>query len=150
MLVLRFLILVVLLNLARYLVGGLLEAWTVAPRLFGEMAAHPSYFVQEFGTWDWVTSFTYNFVMWLAAAWFFHLARPSLPGSDLSASLQVFALAWLFFASVSFIYMNHYSHPADFYVWNVLDAVIAFGVVAVANGLLYRRVMGRFAADARR
>ena len=49
-------------------------------------------------------------------------------------------------AAISAIYMNHYSHPRDFFFWNILDGVIAFGAVAVANGLLYRRVMGPAAA----
>lgn len=44
------------------------------------------------------------------------------------------------------VVLLHYSHPPDFYVWNILDAVIAFGTVALANGLLYGRVMGRAAA----
>ena len=35
--------------------------------------------------------------------------------------------------------MNHYSHPKDFYFFNVLDALIVFTIVAVANGLLYPR-----------
>ena len=146
MFVLRFLALVVLLNLVRYFVGGVIEAWTVLPPLFAAMEASSEYFSTRFTTFDWVTSFLYNFGVWLCAAWFFHLARPRLPGSDLVASLQSFALAWLFFASVSGVYMNHYAHPGDFYFWNVLDAVIAFTVVAVANGLLYRWVMGPYAA----
>jgi arginine exporter protein ArgO len=66
--------------------------------------------------------------------------------SDLVASLKTFALGWLFFASVSAIYMNHYSHPKDFYLWNILDAVLAFLIVAVANGLLCRPMMGPYAA----
>lgn len=33
--------------------------------------------------------------------------------------------------------MNHYSHPKWFYVWNMLDTVIVYALVAVANGLLF-------------
>lgn len=146
MVVLRFLFLVVLLNVIRYAAGGLIEWWTVMPPLFSAMEAEFGVFNTAFTTFDWATSFLYNFLMWLSAAWIFHLARPALRGSDLVASLKAFGLGWLFFASVSAIYMNHYAHPKDFYAWNVLDGVIAFGVVAVANGLLYRRVMGRHAA----
>jgi len=144
--VLRFLVLVVLLNVVRYLVAGVVEQALVLPHLFGAMAESAEYFRTEFATWDWITSYLYNFVMWGVAAWIFHLLRPVLKGGDVVASLKVFGLMWLMFAAVSAIYMNHYSHPRDFYVWNILDAVIAFGTVAVANGLLYRRVMGPSAA----
>ena len=101
---LRFLVLVVLLNVVRYLVAGVVEQALVLPHLFGAMAESPEYFMV--------------------------------------ASLKSFGLMWLMFAAVSAIYMNHYSHPRDFYLWNILDAVIAFATVAVANGLLYRRVLG--------
>jgi len=144
--VLRFLVLVVLLNVVRYLVAGVVEQALVLPHLFGAMAESADYFRTEFATWDWITSYLYNFVMWGVAAWIFHLLRPVLKGGDVVASLKSFGLMWLMFAAVSAIYMNHYSHPRDFYVWNILDAVIAFGTVAVANGLLYRRVMGPSAA----
>lgn len=139
----RFLALVVLLNVVRYLVAGVVEQMLVLPHLFGAMAESPEYFRTEFTTWDWITSYLYNFVMWGVAAWVFHLLRPVLRGGNVVASLKSFALMWLMFAAVSAIYMNHYSHPRDFYLWNILDAVIAFGTVAVANGLLYGRVMGR-------
>ena len=139
----RFLALVVLLNVVRYLVAGVVEQMLVLPHLFGAMAESPEYFRTEFTTWDWITSYLYNFVMWGVAAWEFHLLRPVLRGGNVVASLKSFALMWLMFAAVSAIYMNHYSHPRDFYLWNILDAVIAFGTVAVANGLLYGRVMGR-------
>jgi hypothetical protein len=46
---------------------------------------------------------------------------------------------FLFFASVSAVYMNHYSHPKDFYIYNILDGLVVFPIVAVANGLLYPR-----------
>ena len=91
----RFLVLVVILNVVRYLVGGLVEQPFILPHLFGEMEANPSYFATEFTTIDWATSFFYNFMMWLAVVWVYH--------------------------SVSFIYMNHYSHPKAFYFWNVLN-----------------------------
>jgi len=146
MTVLRFLVLVVLLNVVRYLVAGVIEQALVLPHLFGAMAESPEYFRTQFATWDWVTSYLYNFVMWGVAAWVFHLLRPVLKGGDVVTSLKSFGLMWLMFAAVSAIYMNHYSHPRDFYLWNILDAVIAFATVAVANGLLYRRVMGPSAA----
>ncbi|MXX72145.1 MAG: hypothetical protein F4106_12815 [Gemmatimonadetes bacterium] len=139
---LRFLVLVVLLNIVRYVVAGFVEQMLILPHLFAAMAASQEYFRTEFTTLDWVTSYLYNFAMWAVAAWVFHLLRPVLKGGDVAASLKSFGVMWLMFAAVSTIYMNHYSHPPDFYLWNILDAVIAFGTVALANGLLYRRVMG--------
>ena len=139
---LRFLVLVVLLNIVRYLVAGFVEQMLILPHLFGAMADSQEYFRTEFRTLDWVTSYIYNFAMWAVAAWVFHLLRPVLKGGDVVASFKAFGVMWLMFAAVSAIYMNHYSHPPDFYLWNIADAVIAFGTVALANGLLYSRVMG--------
>ena len=144
----RFLVLVVLLNVIRYVVTPLLETPFVFPRLFAAMEASPEYFNQDFSTWDWVTSYLYNFVMWGTAAGLFHLLRPVLRGGDVTASFKAFGLVWILFAAISGIYMNHYSHPPNFYGWNILDAFLAFGLVALANGILYRRVMGTYAAGA--
>jgi len=143
----RFLTLVVILNLVRYFVTPLLEVPFVFPRLFAAMEASPEYFNQDFTTLDWVTSYAYNFVMWGIATWFFHRLRPVLAGGDVTASFKVFGAAWVMFSAISGIYMNHYSHPSNFYGWNVLDALLAFGLVALANGILYRRVMGSAAAS---
>lgn len=147
--ILRFLALVVLLNIVRYAGGMLVEPWTVMPPLVDAMAASPEVFNTRFTPFDWATSYLYNFGVWLCAAWIFHLARPALKGSDLVASLKAFGLGWLFFACVSAVYMNHYSHPKDFYLWNILDAALVFTIVAVANGLLYRPLMGSYAAEAK-
>ena len=139
---LRFLLLVVILNVLRYGIAGLIEGPLIMPSLTGVMEAHPDVFIAEFTTLDWVTSFVYNFVMWLVVVWIYHLAQANLAGSDIVKSLKVFGIAWLFFASVSLIYMNHYGVGREFYHWNILDGVIAYTVVGLANGLLYRRVMG--------
>ena len=149
MTVLKFLGLVIVLNIIRYVVAGPLDGVLILDRLFGAMG-ESACFNTEFETFDWVTSFFYNFMMWFVAAWLFHLLRPVVDGSDLTASIKVFGIAWLFFASISAIYMNHYSHSKDFYFWNIADAIIAFGVVAVANGLLYRPIMGPHAANSLR
>lgn len=144
----KFLGLVILLNIIRYVVAGPIEAVTVFTPLFGVMTRNDHFFNTQFTPFDWITSYLYNFFVWLSAAWVFHLARPQLRGSDLVASFKAFGLAWLFFAAVSGVYMNHYSLGRPFYLWNVADAVIAFSVVAAANGLLYRRIMGAHAAEA--
>lgn len=137
----RFLALVLALNVVRYVVGGLIEGPLILPSLFGVMEENPSYFNSEFETIDWVTSYLYNFAMWAVATWFYHICRPVLSGAEIVKSLKVFGLAFLFFASVSFVYMNHYSHPKEFYLFNVADALVAFLVVGVANGFLYPLLM---------
>jgi hypothetical protein len=135
--VFRLVGLVIALNVIRYLLAQIVEMYTFLPYLFGEMEKHHAYFNTEFTRWDWVTSYFYNFMIWLTGVWIFHLMRPVLAGGTVVRSLKVFGLMWLFFASVSAVYMNHYSHPRAFYLYNVLDAMVVFLIVALANGLLY-------------
>ena len=138
---LRFLALVVALNIIRYVVGGLVEGPLIFPPLFGVMEENATYFNSDFQTIDWVTSYLYNFAMWAIVVWIYYIARPVLSGSEIVRSLKIFGIAFLFFASVSFIYMNHYSHSKDFYLINVADALLMFLLVGLANGLLYPLLM---------
>lgn len=130
--------LVLILNVVRYVAAAPLEILLVFDGLFGAMEASEC-FNTTFTTTDWVTSYFYNFMMWLSITLTFYVAEQGLGGGYVVRSLKVYGICWLFFASVSAIYMNHYSHPRDFYVFNVLDALVVFPVVAVANGLLYPR-----------
>lgn len=118
--------------------------------MFEVMEAHPEVF-NDFAGDDaamrWTTSFVYNFVIWVAAAGLFHRARPGLRGGDLLGSLQVYGLAFTLFAATNAVLMNHYDHPREFYVASIVDGALAFAVVAVVNGLCYRRVMGPSAND---
>ncbi len=134
---LRLIALVVVLNVIRYLVGGAIEMYLIFPRLFGEMEKHAGYFNTDFSRMDWITSYLYNFMVWWIAVWVFHMARPVLSGGTVARSLKVFGIMWLFFASISGVYMNHYSHPGAFYLYNVFDAALMFLLVGAANGLLY-------------
>ena len=136
MMVVKLLALVVVLNIVRYVAGAPFEAWLVFEGLSRAMEASPC-FNTSFTTSDWVTSYLYNFMMWLSITWLFFLADRGLKGHYVVRSLKLYGIAWLFFAALSGIYMNHYSHPKDFYFFNVLDALIVFTIVAVANGLLY-------------
>lgn len=144
--IVRFLALVVILNLLRYLGGFLIEPLRIFPGMSAAMEDGAGNFNIAFETFDWVTSYFYNFIMWLTIVWVFHLMRPAIKGSDLVASFKVFGIMWVFFASVSAILMNHYSHPKDFYFWINLDGLLVYTFVAVCNGVLYRRIMGRHAA----
>jgi len=133
----RFLLLVIALNLCRYLIGFPLERLFLPKTLFAEMQRHADFFNTAFTTADWVTSYFYNFMMWLACELVFVLMRPALGGSAMLKSFKVYALMWLFFASLSAVYMNHYRVARMFYLYNLLDAVLAFAIVATANGWLY-------------
>lgn len=138
MTLLKLLGLVVVLNIVRYVAAVPLEAYLVFGGLSGAME-ESACFNTTFTTADWATSFFYNFMMWFSITLMFYVAEQGLGGGYMLRSLKLYGIAWLFFASLSAVYMNHYSHPIDFYVFNVLDALIVFPIVAVANGLLYPR-----------
>jgi hypothetical protein len=133
----KFLAFVILLNIIRYLIAGPLEMVLVLDRLFGAMEKSASYFHTQFTTFDWVTSYFYNFMMWLITTWVFIQMQSTFRGNYLSKSLKAYGLMYLFFASVSAIYMNHYSHPKDFYLYNIADSAIPFTIVAIATAFLY-------------
>ena len=136
----KFLVFVVILNVIRYLLGGPVEKLLILDRLFGAMDMSSSCFNTHFTILDWTTSFFYNFMMWLTFTWVFIKMRPGLSGHEVVKSLKVYGLMLLLFASISAIYMNHYRHPKDFYFYNILDGIIVFPLVAVANGLIYPRL----------
>lgn len=84
----------------RYVIGFPLES-VAAHRLFAEMERHPAIFNNNFTTLDWVTSFFYNFVMWLTAEWIFALLEPRLRGNILLKSFPAYGLMLLFFAALA-------------------------------------------------
>ena len=135
--VVKFFVLVVLLNIVRYSFAYLpLEQLAFQP-MMRVMGANPSYFKMEFSANDWATSYLYNFMMWLAFTWVFVLLQPRLKGHSVVRALKVYGLMFLVFASISAIYMNHYSHPKEFYYYSIADALLVFPVVAIATGLLH-------------
>jgi hypothetical protein len=134
---LKFLALVILLNVIRYSFAYLpLEQIAFQP-MMSVMDSNPSYFNMNFSANDWATSYLYNFMMWLVFTWVFMLVQPRLKGHPVVRALKVYGLMFLIFASISAIYMNHYSHPKEFYFYSIFDALLVFPVVAVATGLLY-------------
>ena len=133
----KFLILVVALNIIRYALGMPIEKLLIFDRLFAAMEQGAACFKTEFTTFDWATSYFYNFMMWLTVTWIYLTVEPHLAGHPVVKSLKVFGWGLLFFLSLSAIYMNHYRHPRDFYFWNMLDGVLVFPLVGIANGLIY-------------
>lgn len=57
-------------------------------------------------------------------------------------TLKAWGLMWFTFACVSAMYLNHYSHPKSFYAWSIVDAALMFALLAVANAVLYPRIVG--------
>lgn len=139
--VLKFLLLVVLLNLVRYLFGYYLESWFVLPGMFDVMGKFPESFNTAFSNTDFAISLFYNFMLWLAAAWIFHLAHPNVKGGFILKSLKIYGISCLFFLSLSAVYMNHYVEAVQpFYLYSMLDAILLFPIVAIANGFIYPRL----------
>lgn len=135
---LKFLVFVIVLNIIRYAYAYFpIEQFAFLP-MFGVMEANPTYFNTNFSTTDWVTSYFYNFMLWLACTWVFVLLHPRLKAHLVVRSLKVYGLMFLLFASISAIYMNHYRHPKEFYLYSIFDSLLAFPVVAIATGLLYQ------------
>lgn len=135
----RFFLYVLILNVVRYVVGMPIERVTISPAMQGLMTLYPNCFNADFAVNDFVISLFYNFVMWFAAVWMFHLAHPVLKGLLIWRSLKVFALLLLFYLGLSAVYMNHYTdNIKPFFLYSMLDGFILFAIVGISNGLLYR------------
>ena len=140
-LIAKFLLLVVLLNVARYLVGGGIEAYTIMEPMHAPLPLFPEVFNNDFTSTDFAVSFFYNFMLWLSAAWFFYLLNPVLKGNIWVRSFKAYGLSCLFFVSLAAVYMNHYTAAVKpFYFWSMVDALIVFSVVAAANALIFPRL----------
>ena len=143
----KFILLVVVLNIVRYFVGGPIEGVTIMEPMHEVMPLYPDTFDNDFSTTDFALSFFYNFMMWFTATWVFHIAHPAVSGNMIMKSLKLFGLMCLFFISLAAIYMNHYADPIKkFYLFSMLDAIILFTVVALANGLIYPKLLAKNAA----
>lgn len=126
-----------ILNILRYYVFGYVEQVIIMGPLFAAMEQSKAYFNNDFQTIDWITSYFYNFIMWFVITIAFHIGQPHIKGHIVLRSLKVYGLMLVMFARISAIYMNHYSHPKDFYIMNILDSVLIFPLVGIANGFLY-------------
>jgi hypothetical protein len=136
----KFLALVIILNLLRYTYAYLPIEGAVFGPLILAIGINPEYFNMNFTTFDWTTSYFYNFMLWLTITWVYFYLHPAFNGNHIVKSLKIYGIFWVLFASISAIYMNHYSHPKDFYLWNILDALLVFPFVALGNGLLFPRI----------
>lgn len=135
---LKLLVLALLLNVVRYFVGGPIEAVTIMESMHRVMPDYPDIFDNEFSNADFARSLGYNFVMWFSALLGFHLMAPAIKANMLVKSFAGFGVMCLFFISLAAVYMNHYTAALKpFYIWSMVDAIIVFSVVALANAFLY-------------
>ena len=138
---LKFILLVIALNAVRYLVGGPIEAVTIMEPMHEVIPKFPDVFDNDFDAMDFTISVFYNFMLWLTATWVFHIAHPVVQGNFIGKSFKLFGLMCLFFVSLAAVYMNHYTSVVKkFYLFSMLDALIVFSIVALANGLIYPRL----------
>ena len=134
----RLLLLVLALNVIRYVIIGPMEQVTIMEPMHQGFVDYPEFFNADFATNDFIISLVYNFVMWVAVVLSFHYMQPSLPGLLLWRSLLSFALSGVFFISLAAVYMNHFrDHIKPFFLWSMVDAVLVFSMMGIANGLLY-------------
>ncbi|HSR51114.1 MAG TPA: hypothetical protein VLV83_09815 [Acidobacteriota bacterium] len=134
----RLLVLTVILNLLRYLVGGFIEGFTIMEPMHAPMARFPEVFDTDFTANDFAVSLFYNFAMWFVAVCLFYKMQPSLKGGWWAKSFKGYGLVCLFFISLAAVYMNHYTDAVKpFYFWSMVDALIVFSVVAAGNALLF-------------
>lgn len=134
----KFLFLVILLNIVRYVIGAPIEGLVLMEPMHAVMPEYPEVFDTDFSNTDFAVSLFYNFMLWLTATWMFYLVHPVFNGNMIIKSLKVFGLMGLFFVSLAAVYMNHYTAEIKtFYLYSMLDAVILFPLVGLANGLLF-------------
>ena len=132
--------LVLLLNVIRYLVGGPLEAITIMEPMHRVMPLYPEVFNTDFTSTDFTISLFYNYMMWFWATIVFHLMHPRLQGPLWARSLKSYLIMAAFFCSLAAVYMNHYSSEIKpFYFWSMIDALILFPLIGLANAVFYPR-----------
>ncbi len=135
--VLKLTLLVALLSVIRLGLGHPLERLLLNDRIDAAILASSGYFNTQFSTLDWVTYCFYSFVKWFSVSALYMKLDSVVHGRPLVRSLKVYGVAFLFFASISAAYMNQYNHPSDFYIYKILDGLLVFTLMALANTWIY-------------
>ena len=143
--ILKFLLLVFLLNSICYAVGWPLERFLIQDKLVEAMDNNADIFNVQFTAWNWAAYFFLNFMIWFLVSMIYVKIEPLVHGHPIRKSLKVYGVMFLYFVVISAFYMNQYSHPGDFYVYNILGLMLIFPIVAVANGLLHPRLYRSYA-----
>lgn len=144
--VLKLTLLVALLAVVRVVIGHPLERLLLADRIDAAMEANSGYFNTQFSTLDWVTYCFYSFAKWFAVSAIYMKLDGVVHGRPLVRSLKVYGVMFVFFASVSAVYMNQYNHPGDFYVYKILQGLLIFTLMAFANAWIYPLVFRDYSA----
>lgn len=146
----KLLVLTIVLNLVRYFIGGPIEAAVLMEPMHRAMPLYPDVWDTAFSQADFIRSLGYNFALWFVALLQFHLIWPSLTGPMVVRSLQAFAISMAFFIALAAVYMNHFiAESRAFFAWSIVDALILFPLVGLANGLLYPLLFREKVAGAR-
>jgi hypothetical protein len=135
--VLKILLLAVLLTGVRYAIGYPLEIFLIQDKLRAVMSTDSDLFHVEFSPLEQVYSMAYNFLGWLMITVIYVKIEPLVHGHPIRRSLKVYAVMYMYFVSVSAIYMLRYARPTDFYIYFMLDRLLLFPLLAVANGILH-------------
>lgn len=138
--ILKVFLLVFLLNSVRYAVGWPLERLFMREKLHAAMQDAGDIFNLQPTPWNWAAFFFVNFLIWFLITVVYVKIEPVVHGHPIRKSLKVYGVMFLFFVAISALYMNQYNHPGDFYVYHILDGMLIFPLVAVANGLIHPRL----------
>ena len=148
--ILKFLLLVFLLNSVCYAIGWPLERLLIQERLSAVIEGSPEIFNVVNSPWEWAVYFFANFMAWFMISVIYVKIEPQVHGHPIRKSLKVYGVMFLYFVAISAAYMNQYNHPSDFYVWNILDRMLIFPIMAVTNGLIHPRLFHGAAAEPHR
>ena len=135
---LKLILLTLIINILRYFPLSWLEAVTIFEPMHAPMESQASCF--GFRDVDFGWSLFYNFLLWFWVILGYHMFYRGLKGSHFIKSLLVFGFFCLFFISLAAIYMNHFNMEIrTFFRYSMLDALIIFIPLSLANGWLYPR-----------
>jgi hypothetical protein len=138
--ILKTILLAVLLTAVRYAIGLPVEWFLIYDKLNSVMTQGRELFNVEFTPIEQLYSVAYNFLGWLLITILYVKIEPIVHGHPIRKSLKVYGVMYMYFVSVSAIYMLRYNHPSDFYLFMMLDRLLLFPIVAVANGILHPRL----------
>ncbi len=140
----KLVVLTLFLNIVRYVIGIPIEAGTIMEPMHRIMPLYPDVFDNDFTGRDFAISLGYNFMLWFSAVLAFHAAQPALAGPTWLRSLKMFGIMALFYCSLAAVYMNHFVDAVKpFWFWSMIDALIIFPLLGIANALLYPRLFPR-------
>ncbi len=138
MTVFKLILITLILNIVRYFVGGPIEGIVLMSAMHQAMPLYPEVWDNDFSTRDFVISLGYNFALWFAVVLNFHLMAPGLKGPMLLRSFISFGVSGFIFISLAAVYMNHFiAESRAFFAWSIVDALILFPLLALANSLVY-------------